>query len=146
MQNSDVQKTFMQFVNNCFNDTKRDVLAEVKQKLKDLKKTNFTLQEVEHVLDDIAACVKSNKKIKNKPSKPRMSPYHAFLKTKRSLVQEEYKKRGEKISPQELTKIVSQAWKDVTEEEMEEYVRQSQAMKEEYEARQKENNEKTEEK
>ena len=124
MQNPTMQKTVMMFVNNCFNDTKRDVIAEVKQKLKDTNKTSFTLNDIEQFLDELSSSVKTNKKIKKTPKK-RYTAYHAFLKLKRAEVKEAHPC----ILPQDLTKIVAKAWKDVPEEDRKFYETRAMEMK-----------------
>lgn len=103
-----MQKNFLVYVNNCFNDTKREAFAEVRQKLDDAQLLN---PDIERVLDEMIESVKTNKKIK-KPSKPRFTAYTLYLKEERAQV----KAQNTGISSQELTKVVAQSWASVSDE------------------------------
>lgn len=121
-----MQKNFLMYVNNCFNDTKREAYAEVKEKL--LVAGKLT-EDVKVVLDEMLGSVKNNKKLK-KPSKPRFSGYHLFLKERRV----EIKAEQPGILPQDLTRVVSKAWGGVSEYDKKTYATRALEMKTIYEA------------
>ena len=114
---------YMTTMMNCFNDMKRDILSDV---LKALDSKDLLTDEIKDVINTMSDNIKANKKIK-KEKKPRFSGYHLFMKEHRVVVKEE----RPDIKPQELTSIVSKAWKDVSEEKKQEYNDRAQKMKEE---------------
>ena len=124
-----MQKNFLIYVNNCFNDTKREAFLEVKQAMAELGLLN---DEIAKVIDEKIESVKENKKIKNK-QKPRHTAYTIFLKEERARVKEALANEGRKISSQELTKIVSQSWASVPEEHKAELTARAKVQKEQYE-------------
>jgi hypothetical protein len=109
---------------NCFNDMKRGVLAEVG---KNLETANLLTDDVKEVLDTMVFSIKTNKKVK-KEKKPRFSGYHLFMKEHRVTVKEE----NPDIKPQELTSIVSKAWKSIGDDKKKDFNDRASANKEEY--------------
>lgn len=124
-----MQKNFLIYVNNCFNDTKREAFLEVKQAMTELGLLN---DEIAKVIDEKIESVKENRKIKNK-QKPRHTAYTIFLKEERVQVKEALANEGKKISSQELTKIVSQSWASVSEERKADLAARAKLQKERYE-------------
>ena len=120
-----MQKNFLVYVNNCFNDTKREAFAEVKQKLEEARLMN---PDIERVLEEMNESVKTNKKIK-KPSKPRFTAYTLYLKEDRARV----KAQNTGISSQELTKVVAQSWATVSDERKADLNARAQEQKRQYE-------------
>ena len=117
--------TYMTSMVNCMNDVQRDTLAEVK---KVLESKELLTEEISDVLTEMLASVKTNKKVVKKEKKPRFSGYHLFMKEHRVVV----KKDQPDIKPQDLTTIVSKAWKDIPEDEKAEFNARALKMKEEY--------------
>ena len=117
--------TYMTSMVNCMNDVQRDTLAEVK---KVLETKELLTEEISDVLTEMLASIKTNKKVVKKEKKPRFSGYHLFMKEHRVVV----KKDQPDIKPQDLTTIVSKAWKDISEEQKEELNARALKMKEEY--------------
>ena len=117
--------TYMTSMVNCMNDVQRDTLSEVK---KVLESKDLLTDEISDVLTEMLASIKTNKKVVKKEKKPRFSGYHLFMKEHRVVVKED--QPG--IKPQELTTIVSKAWKDIPEEQKEELNARALRMKEEY--------------
>jgi hypothetical protein len=109
---------------NCFNDMKRGVLAEVG---KNLETANLLTDDVKEVLDTMVFSIKTNKKVK-KEKKPRFSGYHLFMKEHRVTVKEE----NPEIKPQELTSVVSKAWKSIGDDKKKDFNDRASANKEEY--------------
>jgi hypothetical protein len=103
---------------------KRGVLAEVG---KNLETANLLTDDVKEVLDTMVFSIKTNKKVK-KEKKPRFSGYHLFMKEYRVTVKEE----NPEIKPQELTSIVSKAWKSVDDDTKKDFNDRASANKEEY--------------
>ena len=117
--------TYMTSMINCMNDVQRDTLSEVKNIL---ESKELLTDEINDVLTEMLASVKTNKKVVKKEKKPRFSGYHLFMKEHRAVV----KKDQPDIKPQDLTTIVSKAWKDIPEDEKEEFNARALKMKEEY--------------
>lgn len=124
-----MQKNFLIYVNNCFNDTKREAFLEVKQAMTELGLLN---DEITKMIDEKIESVKENRKIKNK-QKPRHTAYTIFLREERVRVKEGLANEGKKISSQELTKIVSQSWATVSEERKADMTARAKLQKEQYE-------------
>jgi hypothetical protein len=117
--------TYMTAMTNCINDVQRESYADVK---KALAKKNLLTDEIEAVLNNLTTSVKANKKIVKKQKMPRFSGYHLFMKEHRITVKEEQPD----ITPQQLTSIVSKAWKDIDEDKKQEFNNRALKMKEEY--------------
>ena len=117
-------KTIMTSFVNFANDMKRETIADV---IKTLDSKELLTDDIKEVLDTLIGAVKANKKVKKPPQK-RFSGYHLFMKEHRAVVKEQ----NPGIKPQELTTIVSKAWKDVSEEEKEKLNERAKKMKEEY--------------
>ena len=115
----------MTAMTNCINDVQRESFDEVK---KALVKENLLTEEIETVLNNLTAGVKANKKVVKKQKMPRFSGYHLFMKEHRITVKEEQPD----ISPQQLTSIVSKAWKTIGEDKQQEFNDRALKMKEEY--------------
>ena len=109
---------------NFANDMKRETIADV---IKTLDSKELLTDDIKEVLDTLIGAVKANKKVKKPPQK-RFSGYHLFMKEHRVVIKEQ----NPGIKPQELTTIVSKAWKDVSEEEKEKLNERAKKMKEEY--------------
>jgi len=116
--------SYLTSVMNCFNDMKRGVLAEVG---KNLETANLLTDDVKEVLDTMVFSIKTNKKVK-KEKKPRFSGYHLFMKEYRVTVKEE----NPEIKPQELTSVVSKAWKSIGDDKKKDFNDRALANKEEY--------------
>jgi high mobility group protein B2 len=84
--------------------------------------------DIKDVLTEMISSVKTNKKVAKKEKIPRFSGYHLFMKEHRVVV----KKEQPDIKPQELTSVVAKAWKDVPEEQKQEFNARALKMKEEY--------------
>jgi len=117
-------KTIMTSFVNFANDMKRETIADV---IKTLDSKELLTDDIKEVLDTMIGAVKANKKVKKPPQK-RFSGYHLFMKEHRVVIKEQ----NPGIKPQELTTIVSKAWKDVSEEEREKLNQRAKKMKEEY--------------
>ena len=117
-------KTIMTSFVNFANDMKRETIADV---IKTLDSKELLTDDIKEVLDTLIGAVKTNKKVKKPPQK-RFSGYHLFMKEHRVVIKE----HNPGIKPQELTTIVSKAWKDVSEEEKENLNERAKKMKEEY--------------
>ena len=117
-------KTIMTSFVNFANDMKRETIADV---IKTLDSKELLTDDIKEVLDTLIGAVKANKKVKKPPQK-RFSGYHLFMKEHRVVIKEQ----NPGIKPQELTTIVSKAWKDVSEEEREKLNQRAKKMKEEY--------------
>lgn len=100
---------FIVSMTNCLNDMKRDIINEVGLKIQE---NELMTDGIQAILDELLASVKQNKRIK-KEHKPRYSGYHLFMKEKRV----EVKTEQPEIRPQELTSVVSKAWKVLSDEE-----------------------------
>jgi hypothetical protein len=117
-------KTIMTSFMNFANDMKRETIADV---IKTLDSKELLTDDIKEVLDTLIGAVKANKKVKKPPQK-RFSGYHLFMKEHRVVIKEQ----NPGIKPQELTTIVSKAWKDVSEEEKEKLNDRAKKMKEEF--------------
>ena len=117
-------KTIMTSFVNFANDMKRETITDV---IKTLDSKELLTDDIKEVLDTMIGAVKANKKVKKPPQK-RFSGYHLFMKEHRVVIKEQ----NPGIKPQELTTIVSKAWKDVSEEEREKLNERAKKMKEEY--------------
>ena len=117
--------TYMTSMVNCMNDVQRDTIDQV---MKTLETKELLTDEIKDVLTEMLASIKTNKKVVKKEKKPRFSGYHLFMKEHRAVV----KKDQPDIKPQDLTTIVSKAWKDIPEEQKEELNARALKMKEEY--------------
>jgi len=115
---------YMTTMMNMMNDVKRENITEV---MNTLKSKDLLTEEIQTVLNEMLSSVKTNKKVK-KEKKPRFSGYHLFMKEHRAVVKAEQPD----IKPQELTTIVSKAWKDIPEDKKEEFNARALKMKEEY--------------
>ena len=122
--NMAASKTIMTSFVNFANDMKRETIADV---IKTLDSKELLTDDIKEVLDTLIGAVKANKKVKKPPQK-RFSGYHLFMKEHRAVIKEQ----NPGIKPQELTTIVSKAWKDVSEEEKEKLNERAKKMKEEY--------------
>jgi hypothetical protein len=122
--NMAASKTIMTSFMNFANDMKRETIADV---IKTLDSKELLTDDIKEVLDTLIGAVKANKKVKKPPQK-RFSGYHLFMKEHRVVIKEQ----NPGIKPQELTTIVSKAWKDVSEEEKEKLNDRAKKMKEEY--------------
>ena len=116
-------KTLMTAFTNCANDMKREVIQDI---IKTLEVKELLTDDIKDTLMTILLDVKVNKKMK-KEKKPRFSGYHLFMKDHRVVVKEQ----NPGIKPQELTTIVSKAWKDVSEEDKVVFTERAMKMKEE---------------
>ena len=117
--------TYMTSMVNCINDVQRDMIDQV---MKTLETKELLTDEIKDVLNEMLASVKTNKKVVKKEKKPRFSGYQLFMKEHRVVV----KKDQPDIKPQDLTTIVSKAWKDIPEDEKAEFNARALKMKEEY--------------
>jgi len=122
--NMAASKTIMTSFVNFANDMKRETIADV---IKTLDSKELLTDDIKEVLDTLIGAVKANKKVKKPPQK-RFSGYHLFMKEHRVVIKEQ----NPGIKPQELTTIVSKAWKDVAEEEKEKLNDRAKKMKEEF--------------
>ena len=122
--NMAASKTIMTSFMNFANDMKRETITDV---IKMLDSKELLTDDIKEVLDTLIGAVKANKKVKKPPQK-RFSGYHLFMKEHRVVIKEQ----NPGIKPQELTTIVSKAWKDVSEEEKEKLNERAKKMKEEY--------------
>ena len=122
--NMAASKTIMTSFMNFANDMKRETIADV---IKTLDSKELLTDDIKEVLDTLIGAVKANKKVKKPPQK-RFSGYHLFMKEHRVVIKEQ----NPGIKPQELTTIVSKAWKDVSEEEKEKLNERAKKMKEEF--------------
>ena len=117
--------TYMTSMMNCVNDMRRDILSEV---MKTFENKELLTEEIKDVLTEMISSVKTNKKVTKKEKTPRFSGYHLFMKEHRVVV----KKEQPDIKPQELTSVVAKAWKDVPEEQKDEFNARALKMKDEY--------------
>lgn len=117
-------KTILTAFVNFSNDIKRETINEI---IQTFEKSNILTNDIKEVLDSMMTSVKTNKKIKKPPQK-RFSGYHLFMKEHRSVVKE----KNPSIKPQELTTIVSKAWKDVSEKDKKKLNERAMKMKEQY--------------
>ena len=117
-------KTIVTAFINFSNDIKRETLNDI---MISFEKNNLLTTDIKELLDSMINCVKTNKKIKKPPQK-RFSGYHLFMKEHRSVVKE----KNQGIKPQELTTIVSKAWKDVPEKEKKKLNERAMKMKQQY--------------
>lgn len=117
-------KTILTAFMNFSNDIKRETINEIIQTFESKK---LMTDDTKEILESMMNSVKTNKKIKKAPQK-RFSGYHLFMKEHRSVVKE----KNPGIKPQELTTIVSKAWKDVSEKEKKKLNERAMKMKEQY--------------
>lgn len=117
-------KTILTAFMNFSNDIKRETINEIMQTFESKK---LMTDDIKEILESIMNSVKTNKKIKKPPQK-RFSGYHLFMKEHRYVVKEQ----NPGIKPQELTTIVSKAWKDVSEKEKKKLNERAMKMKEQY--------------
>lgn len=117
-------KTILTAFMNFSNDIKRETINEI---IQIFKSKNLMTEDINEILESMMNSVKTNKKIKKAPQK-RFSGYHLFMKEHRSVV----KDKNPGIKPQELTTIVSKAWKDVSEKEKKKLNERAMKMKEQY--------------
>ena len=115
-------KTIMTAFVNCANDMKREIISDI---IATLDSHELMTDDIKEVLTTMIGAVKANKKVKKPPQK-RFSGYHLFMKEHRVVVKEQ----NQGIKPQELTTIVSKAWKDVSEEEKEKLNERAMKLKE----------------
>lgn len=106
---------YIQSMMNIYNETRRNILSET---MDVLKNKDLLTDEICTVFTDMIKTVCINKKrVFKREKKPRFSGYHIFIKEHREVI----KKEQPGIKPQQLTTIVSRAWKHVSEEEKREY-------------------------
>ena len=117
-------KTIMTSFVNFTKDMQRETINEV---IKTLDSKELLTDDIKEALDSMLGAMKANKKVKKPPQK-RFSGYHLFMKEHRVVIKEQ----NPGIKPQELTTIVSKAWKDVSEEDKEKLNERAKQMKEEY--------------
>ena len=117
-------KTILTAFVNFSNDIKRETINEIIQLF---ESKDLMTDDIKEVLESMINSVKTNKKIKKPPQK-RFSGYHLFMKEHRSVVKE----KNPGIKPQELTTIVSKAWKDVSDKEKKKLNERAMKMKEQY--------------
>ena len=117
-------KTILTAFVNFSNDIKRETINEIIQLF---ESKDLMTDDIKEVLESMMNSVKTNKKIKKPPQK-RFSGYHLFMKEHRSVVKE----NNPGIKPQELTTIVSKAWKDVSDKEKKKLNERAMKMKEQY--------------
>ena len=114
--------SYMTTMMNCINDLRRDVYDEI---ITELQSKELLTDDIKEVIETMKNNVKTNKKVK-KEKKPRYSGYHLFMKEHRVVV----KKERPDIKPQELTSVVSKAWKDIPEEQKKDFNDRALKMKE----------------
>lgn len=116
---------YVTFVENCFNDLKRDIIEEIRTKMEERNLTNVKIQEL---LDEILVNVKQNKKVvlEKKIKKGRVSGYHIFLKEERVRI----KSQEPDIRPQELTSRAAKGWAALDSSVKEEYNEKARVLKE----------------
>jgi high mobility group protein B2 len=117
--------TYMTSMMNCVNDMRRDILSEV---MNSLDTKELLTDDIKDVLTEMISSVKTNKKVAKKEKTPRFSGYHLFMKEHRVVVKTEQPD----IKPQDLTSVVAKAWKDVPEEQKQEFNARALKMKEDY--------------
>ena len=117
-------KTIMNAFTNCANDMKREIIQDI---IKTLESNDLLTDDIKDTLTIMLDTIKVNKKLKKPPQK-RFSGYHLFMKEHRVVVKEQ----NPNIKPQELTTIVSKAWKDVSEDEKEALNERAMQMKKDY--------------
>lgn len=117
-------KTILTAFINFSNDIKRETISEI---IETFESKKLLTNDINEILESMMNSVKTNKKIKKPPQK-RFSGYHLFMKEHRSVVKE----TNPGIKPQELTTIVSKAWKDVSEKDKKKLNDRAIKMKEQY--------------
>ena len=117
--------TYITSMMNCVNDMRRDILSEV---MNSLDTKELLTDDIKDVLTEMISSVKTNKKVAKKEKTPRFSGYHLFMKEHRVVVKTEQPD----IKPQDLTSVVAKAWKDVPEEQKQEFNARALKMKEDY--------------
>ena len=117
---------FIQSMMNIYNEMRRNILSET---MDVLKNKDLLTDEISTVFTDMIKTVCINKKrVLKRERKPRFSGYHIFMKEHREVI----KKEQPGIKPQQLTTIVSRAWKHVSEEEKRELNERASKLKEAY--------------
>ena len=117
---------YIQSMMNIYNETRRNILSET---MDVLKNKDLLTDEIRTVFTDMIKTVCINKKrVLKREKKPRFSGYHIFMKEHREVI----KKEQPGIKPQQLTTIVSRAWKHVSEEEKRELNERALKLKEAY--------------
>lgn len=117
---------YIQSMMNIYNETRCDILSET---MDVLKNKDLLTDEIRTVFTDMIKTVCINKKrVLKREKKPRFSGYHIFMKEHREVIKKE--KPG--IKPQQLTTIVSRAWKHVSEEDKQELNERALKLKEAY--------------
>jgi len=101
--------TYTHAMMTIFNELRNDVISEV---MNTLKNRNLFTTEIDETLQEMSHQNKTKKTLVKKEKKPRFSGYHLFMKEHRVVV----KNQQPGIKPQQLTTIVSKAWKDIPED------------------------------
>jgi hypothetical protein len=104
---SPTSSLFLSSIQNHINDIKRETIHEIIQAFED---KNILTDIINTELLFILKNIKKNKK-KQSVKRPRFSGYHLFMKEHRLFIKES----KPSMTPQELTTIVSKAWKNVPE-------------------------------
>ena len=110
--------TTMKLMTKFVNDVKTTVYTDLST---ELEKAGLMSEEIRIIIAKL---------ITKKKAKPRFSGYHMFMKEYRVTVKDE----NPNMKPQEVTSIVSKAWKTLDEEKKVEYNKRAQEKKDEYEA------------
>lgn len=117
---------YIQSMMNIYNETRRNILSET---MDILKNKDLLTDEIRTVFTDMIKTVCINKKkVLKREKKPRFSGYHIFMKEHREVI----KKEQPGIKPQQLTTIVSRAWRHVSEEDKRELNERASKLKEAY--------------
>jgi hypothetical protein len=119
-------KSFMSTIENCVNEIQRETFQEL---MVNLKTKELMTDAINTEITDMLNNIKTNNKVK-KLSKPRFSGYHLFMKDHRIVIKEQ----NPDIKPQELTTIVSRAWKDISDEDKSNFNLRAKQMKDEHES------------
>ena len=119
-------KSFMSTIENCVNEIQRETFQEL---MDNLKTKELMTDAINTEITDMLNNIKTNNKVK-KLSKPRFSGYHLFMKDHRIVIKEQ----NPDIKPQELTTIVSRAWKDISDEDKSNFNLRAKQMKDEHES------------
>jgi hypothetical protein len=116
----------MSTIENCVNEIQRETFQEL---MVNLKTKELMTDAINTEITDMLNNIKTNNKVK-KLSKPRFSGYHLFMKDHRIVIKEQ----NPDIKPQELTTIVSRAWKDISDEDKSNFNLRAKQMKDEHES------------
>jgi hypothetical protein len=122
---SSSSKSFMSTIENCVNEIHRETLQEL---MVNLETKELLTDAIKTEITDMLNNIKTNK-VKNM-SKPRFSGYHLFMKDHRIVIKEQ----NPDIKPQELTTVVSRAWKDISDEDKSNFNLRAKQMKNEHES------------